>query len=121
MSRSLRPVSLDSPSFDLVVATVGRTEELTALLDSLEAQGYPHLRMIVADQNEDDRVRALLDGRDLTLVHLRSQRGLARSRNVGLEAVSADLVAFPDDDCRYPPALLDRVAGRFRDDPQLDG
>ena len=111
----------DAPSFDLVVATVGRRKELGALLDSLEAQQYPRLRVLVVDQNEDDRVAALLEGRPLELVRLRSERGLSRARNVGLREVSAELVAFPDDDCTYPPRLLELVAARFRADTQLDG
>ena len=114
-------MSQGSPSFDLVVATVGRTEELRSLLESLEAQRYPRLRTIVADQNEDERVSELLDGRQLELVHLRSAPGLSRARNVGLREIAADLVAFPDDDCTYPPGLLERVAERFRAEPQLDG
>ena len=77
-------MSQDSPSFDLVVATVGRTDELRGLLDSLEAQRYPRLRTIVVDQNEDERVPELLDGRQLELVHVRSAPGLSRARNVGL-------------------------------------
>jgi GT2 family glycosyltransferase len=46
---------------------------------------------------------------------------LSGARNVGLRAITADLVAFPDDDCVYPPGLLDRVAVRFSHDPSLDG
>jgi GT2 family glycosyltransferase len=114
-------VSRDSPSFDLVVATVGRTEQLRSLLDSLEAQGYAWLRTLLVDQNDDDRVATLLEGRELELVHMRSPRGLSRARNVALREVSADLVAFPDDDCTYPPGLLERVAERFLSEPELDG
>jgi len=114
-------VSREPPSFDLVVATVGRTAELARLLDSLEAQHYPRLRTIVVDQNDDQRVVGILAERDLELVHLRSPKGLSRARNVGLRDVSADLVAFPDDDCTYPPGLLDTLAERFAADPRLDG
>jgi hypothetical protein len=46
---------------------------------------------------------------------------LARARNVALPHVDADLVAFPDDDCVYAPDLLERVARRFADEPELDG
>jgi GT2 family glycosyltransferase len=109
------------PSFDLVVATVGRHEELARFLDSLEAQEYPSVRALIVDQNDDDGVAAQLVGRRLTLVHLRSPRGLSRARNVGLEHLSADLVAFPDDDCVYPSGLLQRVAERFAADESLDG
>jgi GT2 family glycosyltransferase len=114
-------VPRELPSFDLVVATVGRGEELGRLLDSLEAQEYPSLRALVIDQNDDESASRYLTGRKLELVRLRSPRGLSRARNVALEHVSADLVAFPDDDCVYPPGVLRRLAERFADDESLDG
>jgi GT2 family glycosyltransferase len=114
-------VSREPPSFDLVVATVGRTDELDRFLDSVEAQRYARLRVMVVDQNEDERIAEIVRARGLALVHERSERGLSRARNAGLAQVEADLVAFPDDDCVYPPGLLDRVAERFESDPGLDG
>ncbi len=109
------------PSFDLVVATIGRGEELARLLDSLEAQEYSAVRVLLVDQNDDDRVEEVVAGRRLEIVRLRSARGLSRARNVALQHLSADLVAFPDDDCVYPPALLQRVAARFAGSETLDG
>ena len=38
-----------------------------------------------------------------------------------LPLLTADVVAFPDDDCVYAPDLLARVAERFAADPGLDG
>jgi GT2 family glycosyltransferase len=114
-------VSREPPSFDLVVATVGRTAPLGRLLDSLEQQDHPRLRAIVVDQNTDGRVAEVLAGRSLELVHLRSPLGLSRARNIGLREVSAELVGFPDDDCVYPRGLLGLLAERFAADPLLDG
>jgi GT2 family glycosyltransferase len=114
-------VSREPPSFDLVVATVGRAAPLGRLLDSLEQQDDPCVRAIVVDQNADGRVAEVLAGRSLELVHLRSPLGLSRARNVGLREVSAELVGFPDDDCVYPPGLLRLLAERFAADPLLDG
>ena len=82
---------------------------------------YPDARVVVVDQNDDDRVERVLDGRRLTIVHLRSPAGLSRARNVALAALEGDLAAFPDDDCAYPPGLLERVAERFARDARLDG
>jgi glycosyltransferase involved in cell wall biosynthesis len=107
--------------FDLVVATVDRTEPLAALLGSLEAQTHTGFRVVVVDQNADDRVGALLGGRGLETLHLRSARGLSRARNAALPRLTADVVAFPDDDCLYPPDLLERVAAHLATDPPLDG
>jgi GT2 family glycosyltransferase len=114
-------VSRSLPSFDLVVATVGRTDELGHFLDSLEAQGDAQVRVLVVDQNADDRVAAVLAGRGGQFIHLRAARGLSRARNVGLRDLSADFVAFPDDDCVYPAGLLDAVRERFATESTLDG
>ncbi len=114
-------MSREPPSFDLVVATVGRTAPLGRLLDSLDQQDDARVRAIVVDQNSDGRVAEVLAGRSLELVHLRSPRGLSRARNVGLREVSAELVGFPDDDCVYPPGLLRLLVERFAGDLPLDG
>jgi GT2 family glycosyltransferase len=108
--------------FDLVVATVDRSEDLAALLDALAAQTHRLFRVIVVDQNEDDRLAVLLEAQaGLDVLRLRSARGLSRARNVALPHLTADLVAFPDDDCLYPPDLLARVAARFDAEPALGG
>jgi glycosyltransferase involved in cell wall biosynthesis len=110
------------PSFDLVVATVDRVAEPARLLASLARQTHSAFRVLLVDQNEDDRLAELISGQPaFELERLRSARGLARARNAGLEHVRADLVAFPDDDCTYPDDLLERIARRFADDPALDG
>jgi glycosyltransferase involved in cell wall biosynthesis len=108
--------------FDLVTATVDRTEPLEALLASLERQTHTAFRLVVVDQNADDRVPALLHTHPrLDVFHLRSPRGLSRARNAALSHLDADLVAFPDDDCLYAPDLLERVADRFATGMRLDG
>ena len=114
-------MSRELPSFDLVVATVGRSEELERLLGSLEAQQYPHLTVVVVDQNEDERLTPVLAGRALEVRHIHTARGLARARNAGLELVEGDVVAFPDDDCTYPAGLLAEVARRLVADETLGG
>ena len=107
------------PSFDLVVATVDRIGELERLLASLEAQTYRAFRVLLVDQNGDDRIQPILGERDLDVVRLRADRGLSHARNAALGEIRADLVAFPDDDCILAPGLLAQVARRF--DGSLDG
>ena len=109
------------PSFDLIVGTLGRTTELEELLESLAAQTHREFRVLVVDQSDDDRVLELVRCHNGSSIdYLRSERGLSRARNLALEHVAADVVGFPDDDCRYPPTLLAEVAARFSD-ARLDG
>jgi len=110
------------PDFDLVVATVDRVAELERLLESLERQRHRAFRVLVVDQNHDGRLEPVLE-RPWTyeVTKLRSpERGLSRARNAALGLLGAELVAFPDDDCVFPEDLLERVARRFRGQPELD-
>jgi GT2 family glycosyltransferase len=94
-------------TFDLVVATVGRVDELSRFLASLRRQTHQDFRVVLVDQNDDGRLDALVDER---IVRLHAARGLSHARNEALPHLEGDVVAFPDDDCVYPDDLLERVA-----------
>ena len=109
-------------SFDLVVATVGRADALDNLLGSLEGQTHRGYRVLVVDQNDDERVaRVLARHPSLRTERHRSAPGLSHARNAALPHLRAEVAAFPDDDCTYPNGLLARVAARLDAEPQLDG
>jgi glycosyltransferase involved in cell wall biosynthesis len=101
--------------FSLILATVTRTTELERFLRSLEAQSRQDFELVVVDQNEDDRLTPILDrfSSIFPVRHLRSERGLSLARNVGLEKICGEIIAFPDDDCWYPENLLDSVSQFF--------
>ena len=113
----------DRPAIDLIVATLGRSHTLGDFLSSVAGQSYSNVRVLVVDQNRDDRLDPVLapfEGR-LAMVRLRSSPGLSKARNVGLAHVTGDVVAFPDDDCRYPPSLLAEVIAEFESHPEWAG
>lgn len=109
--------------FSLVVATLGRKEELGRLLASLRAQSFTDFEVILVDQNPTGRLEDLVSeaSRSLTLRHLRCDPGLSRARNAGLEEARGEIVAFPDDDCRYTEDLLGDVDAFFRTHPDISG
>jgi glycosyltransferase involved in cell wall biosynthesis len=110
-------------TFSLILATVDRTREVGRFLDSLAAQAYRSVEVLVVDQNPDDRLGPVLRRLRgaVVLRHLRAPRGLSRARNVGLRHAEGEVLAFPDDDCWYPPDLLERVAGILHAHPDWDG
>lgn len=109
--------------FSLVMATLGRSLEIDRLFKSLVAQTHTDFEVIVVDQNPDDRVPQVADRfkGQLNIVYLRSEKGLSRARNVGLAAVTGDVICFPDDDSWYPPTLLTYVANQLNAEPKLAG
>ena len=112
----------DLPSFDLVVATVDRTVELDRLLASLECQTHRLFRVVLVDQNDDDRLSSVLAQHPgVDVLHVRSERGLSRARNRALRDLRAEVVGFPDDDCSYADDLLERVAETLSAEPTLEG
>ena len=107
---------------DLVLATVDRVDELARFLASIEEQTYHSVRLVVVDQNADDRIGPILSRYGgLSILRLRSVRGQTRGRNAALPHLDGDVVAFPDDDCRYPPDLIERVVGLLDRHADWDG
>lgn len=109
--------------FSLIVATLNRRVELAGLLDSLRGQTYTDFEVLLVDQNPKGYLSDLVAGysRRLRLRHLRSGPGLSRARNAGLRGARGEIVAFPDDDCRYPADLLERVDAYFGVHPGISG
>ncbi|MFK7966324.1 MAG: glycosyltransferase family 2 protein [Burkholderiaceae bacterium] len=115
--------SVSPPWISLILATYGRSEELSVVLDSLVAQTETGFEVIVVDQNADDRLNKVLAAYAMLRIrHLKqSEPNLSLARNRGLEAAGGDWVAFPDDDCWYEPDCLFKVRHALTSEKNLDG
>ncbi len=106
----------------LIVATIGRTGQVEALLKSLADQRHRVLRVVLVDQNEDERLVEVVRRAtgSLAIEHVRiSPHGVSAARNAGLVRLGdAELVAFPDDDCVYDPDTLATVIAAMNAFPQ---
>lgn len=111
-------------NFSLVLATVGRTEQLYPLMNSLVAQTHQDFKVIVVDQNPDDRLVPLLDEykAKFPIIRLRAEkRGHAFANNVGLPYADGEIIHFPDDDAWYPHDLFERVDKFLSENPDWGG
>jgi glycosyltransferase involved in cell wall biosynthesis len=110
-----------SPRFSLIVATLGRTEELACLLLSIHNQDIKDFEVILIDQNQDDRVSSVVRTLPfkLNIHHIRrSEKNPSTARNAGIELAAGAIIAFPDDDCWYPAGLLREIDAWFRSHPE---
>lgn len=60
-------------------------------------------------------VKIVAKFQDKFSIHLirTAERGLSKARNRGIKIAEGDIIAFPDDDCWYPPDTLEKVAFFF--------
>ncbi len=121
-SRSLRRVSRELPSFDLVVATVGRTEELGRVPRLARGAALPGRCACSSSTRTATSVsRRSSPAASSTSSGSSRARGLSRARNVGARAGRRRHRRVPGRRLRVPAGLLDTVAERLGPTPDLDG
>ena len=115
----------DRPLFSLILCTLERINEPLRFVESVVVQGRQSLELIVVDQNVEDTLERELKpaSRSLDIRYIRrpGKPGLSRARNAALSVARGRIIAFPDDDCEYPPGLLDRAAMTLAQRNDIDG
>ncbi len=109
----------------LVLASVGRSQEVQRLVASLVAQSCRDFELLVIDQNPDDRLLpavAAAFAAGLAVSHLRlSPPSLSAARNLGIRMAVGEVLAFPDDDCWYEPDTVASALQAFAQQPHYSG
>lgn len=107
------------PLISVIVATRDRSDYLRLCLQALTRQTLPPeaFEILVVDNgSSDDTGEVLRDfRRSMPNLHLvREERaGLSRARNAGVQASTAELVAFTDDDAVPAPDWAERISARY--------
>lgn len=102
--------------FSVIVNTYNRGPYLKDALIGLSELDYADYEVIVVNGPSTDNSDEVLEGwRDRVKVGKCAHANLSRSRNVGIEMASGDVVAFIDDDAVPHPTWLSRLAGRYGD------
>ncbi|KUI31173.1 glycosyl transferase [Mycobacterium sp. IS-1496] len=112
------------PLISLVCSTIGRPDALRRLLTSVAAAELAErVEFILVDQSPDQSCAALVDGFGLPGPHRVTTSGLGVStgRNAGTPLARAPIVAYPDDNCWYPPGTFRSVIEKFAVRTDLSG
>lgn len=109
----------------LILATVGRSEDVRQALHSLATQTDQNFEVLLVDQNPDDRlvpyVNEMVDLR-LNIRHIRMKSpSLSGARNLGIAESQGEIVGFPDDDCWYEPEAIANLRAVFTNTQKIDG
>lgn len=100
--------------FDLILASINRKSSLVGLFKSLQQQTHSDFRILLVDQNplgflDDILAEFRSKPNPLEIIHLHSQPGLSRARNIGLANVEGDAFAIMDDDLIYEKDTLSKA------------
>lgn len=111
--------------FDLVVTARDRRDDLARFLCSLANQADNFsVRVLFADQREsfDDSLLLTEPFKNVQLQRVYiGDASLSKARNEAIRiGLASDIVAFPDDDCWYPPGLLSSIGEIFRNHVDID-
>ncbi|MCA5892888.1 glycosyltransferase family 2 protein [Isoptericola sp. NEAU-Y5] len=101
--------TVDRPLVSVVVATNRGGPFLAEALDSVEAQTYPRIEVVLVDDGSEDpeAIRRIVAGRPTTTVVRQSAGGVSTARNVGVSHTRGELLVFLDDDDRWHPQRIE--------------
>lgn len=105
------------PMVTAVIPAYKAERWIEATLDSVQAQTYPALEIIVVDDGSPDRSAAIVAARAeadprIRLIQ-RDNGGLSAARNTGIYAASGEYVALVDADDLWAPTKIERQVDRF--------
>lgn len=100
----------------LIMPTLNRFDDIYRFMDSLLEQTYKNFELIVVDQNDNDKVKEIVDKYvdRLDIKYIKSnKKGLSYNRNLGIDVAKGEVLAFPDDDCAYKPDTIEKAINFF--------
>jgi glycosyltransferase involved in cell wall biosynthesis len=110
-----------NPLASVIVPVFNGERFLARALDSILAQLYEPLDLILVDDGSTDATPAIAKRYGGQLRYLRqTNAGPAAARNAGIAAARGELLAFLDSDDVWLPGKLPRQVERFATRPELD-
>lgn len=107
--------------FSIVIPHWNAVRFLPTCLDALKRQTYPHIEVIIADNNSTDGSRELIK-RDypwVRLLELDRNYGFAGACNAGMEAAKGEIIALLNNDTEVDPGWAAAVMDAFARYPEI--
>lgn len=105
----MQSLSLESPLVSVVIATYNMGRYLDQAIDSVLAQSWKSIEVIVVDDGSTDDTEALMSGyqSDNRIIYIRNEnQGQPRAKNCGIRQSNGDFIAFCDADDLWHPDKL---------------
>ena len=111
---------MSQPLVSVIIPTYNRAALVREAIDSVLAQDYPWLEVIVVDDGSGDHTPAVVHAFDAALTCIQQPHtGVSAARNRGVAASHGELVAFLDSDDLWLPSKVAAQVALFQQQPQM--
>jgi glycosyltransferase involved in cell wall biosynthesis len=114
------PSEGNHPLISVIIPVYNGERFIAAAMESVFAQDYRPLELIVVDDGSTDRTREIVRGFPLATLHAQSHEGAGVARNTGVRAGKGEVMAFLDADDLWMQGKLSRQMEALAADPQLE-
>ncbi len=91
-----------------IITTHNRLELLKRAVESVYAQTYPDIELIVVDDASNDGTKEYCASQSFQTIRIEESRGGNHARNLGIKAAKGYYVAFLDDDDVWLPEKIEK-------------
>ena len=105
------------PDLTVVIPSLNGAQGVDRCLRALAAQSIrPRMEIMVVDDGSTDDTASVARAHGVTVISHPRNLGIAAARNTGLNAATADIVAFIDDDCEPEPEWARQLLAGYAED-----
>lgn len=90
------------PLVSVIIPVYNNSKMIGEAIDSIFAQDYPHLEIIVVDDGSTDNIRQVVKAYSDVHYIYKKNGGPASARNIGIKNSKGDYITFLDADDLYP-------------------
>lgn len=98
---------MNNPQISIVVCTCNRAKMLKQTMETIFAQQYRPVEIVVIDDGSTDNTRELIESYgEKVRYYWQENRGIAAARTAGCQLARGEYIAFQDDDDLMPPERI---------------
>lgn len=106
------------PLITVYIPTKDRADMISAAVDSVLAQDYPRVEIIVVDDGSSDNTTAVLDAHPdrarFRVISLKTPLGAAAARNMAIDKAQGRYITGMDDDDSFTPTRLTHLVRSYQ-------
>ncbi len=111
---------MPQPLVSAIIPTFNRAAWVDEAIESVLAQDYPHIELIVVDDGSTDTTPRIVQSYQAAVTFIRQpRRGVSAARNHGVAASQGELIAFLDSDDLWLPDKIATQVALFQQRPEL--